>query len=288
MSLPNFPKPTALLPVDPQAERDARLTLFVGLMRDADHGNMPDYTAPLPSDPAHQVLSTSAYRDQLRVKQINHAVLSNLILFAEGTDLDNLAVTPPFDVLRLEGESDDRFRERIQLRIRGWSPGTFDYYEFHARSASVDVRDVALSMATNKVMLITILAGYGIGLPDDSLLDKVQTAVTASGVKLNNDTPVVKAVDLVPLNLVVTLYLEPDAVPGIKEKLEEEFPLIFDKNRGLGRGVATSWLDSQHHLAGVKRVDLSLKDDLEAQPNQCVYLDSYLVLIGKPKENVLQ
>lgn len=279
-SLPNLPPPSSIQPVNPQAERDLRLSIVTGLMRDSEHGNVPSYTPPLPSDPAYQVLSTSAYRDQLRVQQMNKAVRSNLILFAEGTDLDNLGITPPFNVRRLSGESDNNYRIRIQLRIRGWSPGTLDYYEFYARSASVDIRDIARSVNDDKQIVLTVMSQNGTGYPDNTLLEKVETAVNAPNIKLNNDDLVIQPVELVPVTLIITLFLRPDALPGIKEGLEESFPDVFEKHKGLGWDVARSWIEKRHEVAGVKRVSSNLPENTAVAVNQCAYLASYRVSLG--------
>ncbi len=282
MSLPDLPRPTVIQPIDFQGERDTRLEALTELMRNNNEGNTPDFSYPLPSDPSYQVISTSAYRDQLRVQQMNEAILSNLLLFAKGSDLDNLAITPPFNVERLDKglkteETDDRFRERVQLRIRGWTPGTFDYYEYQARSASTEIRDIALSLTSNKVIKMTVMSNSETGEPSEKALTTIQRAVNASNIKLNNDTLDVQPVKLVPITLEVTLYLRPDALPGIDVQLLQEFQEVFNKARGIGWDVACSWINAQHHVTGVKRVEINLDKDIVIKADECAYLKSYNV-----------
>ncbi|GFQ94785.1 baseplate assembly protein J [Trichonephila clavata] len=66
------------------------------------------------SDPAMKVLEVAAWRELLLRQRINEAVKSNLLKFAMGEDLDNLAEF--YGVEREKGEDDERFRKELKQR----------------------------------------------------------------------------------------------------------------------------------------------------------------------------
>lgn len=119
-----------LWPADEQAEIAARLALE--------------------SDPLTKLLEENAYRETVLRQRVNEASLANLLAYAKGADLDQLAGN--FNVQRLviqEAdaaaippipqilETDDSLRERAQMAWEGLSTaGPRNSYIFHARSAA--------------------------------------------------------------------------------------------------------------------------------------------------------
>ncbi|SKA72230.1 Phage-related baseplate assembly protein [Thiothrix eikelboomii] len=282
MSLPILAAPQVFKPLALQAEL---LRLLAGLqlrMRDPLGGDEPSYSMPLPSDPAYQVLSTSAYRYQLQMQAINEAVESNLLLYARGSDLDHLAAF--YDVLRLEGEADDAFRGRVQLSIRGWSPGTYEYYESQVRGLSTEVRDVLVDVPDTQAIdqkgwiYISVMVNEGSGEPSTEFLTQVRSHLADPKVRLINDTIVVQPVSLVPIDVVASIWQTPSAIPGVLERLNASVPLAFDQARGLGWDVSPSWFASALQQDGVKKSELSLTQDVVVARDQCAYLRSFSLL----------
>ncbi len=237
----------------------------------------------LSSEPGVKQLEIASYLDLLNAQKINEMGKSNLLAFAYDAQLDHLGAF--YGVKRLAGESDKAFRARIQLSIRGWAPGTLDYYEFQARSAAAGIRNVRVDLLPSEqmqdaVIRITIMAETTTGEPSAALLETIREYVNHTGVKLNNDVLQVEAVQLVPVNLTVTLFLLPDALPGIAEQRQQTFPGLFDQNRALGWDVTRSWVSAQHQVTGVKRVELDWAGDQVIGPNQCAVLQNYRVLTG--------
>ena len=69
----------------------------------------------LESEPLVKLLESFAFRELLFRARVNDAARAHLLAFATGADLDHLGAL--FGVSRMTGETDDRLRVRIQLRI---------------------------------------------------------------------------------------------------------------------------------------------------------------------------
>lgn len=112
------------------------------------------FTALVESDPAMKVLEVAAWRELLLRERINEAVKSNLLKFATGEDLDNLAEF--YGVERQKEEEDERFRKRVKAKIVGWSTG--GNYRYHALSADSRVKDALVESPIPGKVQISILS----------------------------------------------------------------------------------------------------------------------------------
>lgn len=95
------------------------------------------FTALEESDPAIKNLEVVAWRELLLRQRINEAAKGNVLKFATGKNLDNLAEF--YRVERQDGEDDERFRKRIKAKIV--AGGSKEHYHYHALSADVRVKD---------------------------------------------------------------------------------------------------------------------------------------------------
>ncbi len=101
----------------------------------------------LPSEPLVKQVEAFAYREMLLRGRINDAARANLLAFAIGTDLDHKGAF--YNLARLSGEADERYRSRIQLRIAALAGnGTAEQYRLLALSASQNVRDANVTSST--------------------------------------------------------------------------------------------------------------------------------------------
>ncbi len=124
----------------------------------------PTFDALLESDPAYQILQVAAYREMGIRQRINDAAKSRMLAYAVGADLDHIAADRQPPILRLAGELDDSFRERIALAPEGWSTaGPRGAYEFHARSAHPQIKDVRAANAGAGVVQVAVLSKEGYG-----------------------------------------------------------------------------------------------------------------------------
>jgi phage-related baseplate assembly protein len=117
----------------------------------------PDYTAILESDPGIKVIEACAYREFLLRQRINDAARANTITEAVDADLDVLGAL--FNVERLAGEADDRFRSRVQQGLALLAAaGPREAYRAHAMSVSTAVVDASVHSPAAGEVVVTILA----------------------------------------------------------------------------------------------------------------------------------
>lgn len=124
----------------------------------------PTFDALVESDPAYQILQVCAYREMGIRQRVNDAAKARMLAYATGSDLDHVGADRQPPVIRLEGETDEAFRERIALAPEGWSTaGPRGAYEFHSRSAHADIKDVRASNAGAGVVQVAVLSQVGDG-----------------------------------------------------------------------------------------------------------------------------
>jgi phage-related baseplate assembly protein len=122
---------------------------------------LPDWdVADIESDPANKILEAAAYLDLLLRGRINDSIRGMLLAYAKGTDLDQLGAN--VNVQRLPGETDARFRDRVQQGLWAYTAaGNPAAYRWHAMSVSPDVLDVAVSMPSpGRVDVIALSAQW--------------------------------------------------------------------------------------------------------------------------------
>ena len=168
---------------------------IVTLMRDDLVARFPAIVGvvDLESEPARKLIEVFAYREIVLRARVNDAARANLLAFALGGDLEHLAAF--YDVMRMSGEDDERLRRRTVLAIRGRSTGgTEPRYRFVALSADVRVADaVVWREGTSPLVRCAIYASDNNGVPDAALLQAVREHLSASDVRMVNDTILVTA-----------------------------------------------------------------------------------------------
>ena len=94
----------------------------------------------LESEPLAKLLEAHALRELIYRQRVNDAARAYLLAYATGSDLDHKGAF--YGVPRLPGETDERYRVRIQLRIRALAGnGTREHYELVAMTADQNVYD---------------------------------------------------------------------------------------------------------------------------------------------------
>ncbi|MDP2358639.1 MAG: baseplate J/gp47 family protein [Beijerinckiaceae bacterium] len=210
----------------------------------------------LETDPIMIALQVAAYREQNLRERINEAVRSNILPFAIQGDLDQLAVF--YDVLRLDGESDEQFRRRIVLAILGRSTGgTAERYRSIALSADVRIADVvAWREPLSPVIRISVLNSLNNGAPYPEMLTAVSEALNAPAIKMVNDTMVVQGAVKQSVNVSANVWMLPNAPQATFEGLEQALRDAWVQEGGLGRDLTQSWLIARLMRPGVQRVQI--------------------------------
>lgn len=255
----------------------------------------------LESEPAVKVLQVCAYYVMLARARVNDAGRAVMLAFAGGTDLDHLGAllgveraviddgdpdaVPP---VPLTLEDDDRFRDRIQLSLEGFSTaGPVGAYKFHALSASPQVHDVAVTSPEPGEVRVTILSkdrdnhelldgtwlldgSKNLDGTDPDLLDAVEATLNADDVRPLTDLVVVQSATFVPYRVEAELEMKPgpDAAVVLAEA-EQAMQAYVDKQYRLGATIARSGLYAALHREGVRLVDLiEPARDLELQSHE--------------------
>lgn len=210
----------------------------------------------LESEPARKLLEVDAFRETLIRARINDAMRSQLIAFATGADLDHLAAF--YDVIRLEGEADERLRARIIFAIAGRSTGgTASRYRFMAMSASVAVRDaVVYRDGLSPVVHVAIFADTQDGVPTPAILDAVRESVGRRDVRMVNDTINVRSAVTQTVSIEADVWLLPATETMVFAGLEAQLRAAFASEAGLGFDLTRAWLTARLMVPGIQRVEI--------------------------------
>lgn len=210
----------------------------------------------LETEPARKLLETDAFGEAVLRARINDAIRSQLIAFATGADLDHLAAF--YDVIRLDGESDDRLRSRVVFTIAGRSTGgTAARYRSVAMSATIEVRDAIVYRAgVSPVVNVAVFSYSEGGIPSQAVLDEVSAALNDNAVRMVNDTIAVRSAVTQSVDIEAKVWLLPTAEMAIYDGLEEILRADYDREGGLGFDLTRAWLTARLMRPGVQRVEI--------------------------------
>ncbi|MFT0861755.1 baseplate J/gp47 family protein [Ancylobacter sp. G4_0304] len=176
-------------------------------------------TLHLPSDPGRKLMEEGAYDTMDLRARINDAARSNLLFYAQGSDIDQLVVF--HDVVRLALEDDDQVKSRTVLAIAGRSPGgPKERYEAVARSTSARVRHVsAYRIGRDPTINMAVYSTDADGVADPDLLAAVRARLEAPGVALFNDVFNVRGAVRYVVDIALDVWLLPDAPLSILDEI---------------------------------------------------------------------
>lgn len=215
----------------------------------------PEFDALVESDPAMKLLEVAAYQEMLLRFRIHEAIKSNLLNYATGTDLDNLAAF--YSVERLAGESDTAFRTRIHTRIQAWSPaGSRDHYRFHALQADARVKDARADSPQPGLVRIALLSSEADGRASLDLLQKVSEVIQSDAVRVLTDTIEVVPCTITPISVRAQVFLYPSAPETVLETARAQLEGAFESQKSLGWDVTTSWITAHLFTDGIQKIVL--------------------------------
>lgn len=238
-----------------------------------------EYTAYLESDPLVKLMEVAAYRELLLRQRINQAAKANLLAFATGSDLDNLGAF--YDVTRREGESDEEYRERIQLKIVGWSTaGSRAAYRYHALNSDPRVKEANADSPEPGLVRISILSKENGGFVSEDLLNSVNDYMQREDIRMLTDTVKVVACDLIDIDVKAKITLMSSTPPEFLNTIKQSFRNVFSKNAGLGVSFSRAWIISNLFLDGVKDVQLlNPIEDIQVSETACARLVDVELLV---------
>lgn len=232
----------------------------------------------LESEPAVKLMEEFAYRETLNRARINDAIRANFLAFAAGTDLDNLGVF--YDVIRLSGEADERFRLRVVLAIQGRSTGgTAARYRSVALGASIRVADAAVyRVGRDPTVRVAVYAVDNGGVADTNLLTSVREALNSESVRMVNDIIAVASAVFTVQNVVANVWLLPEASNGVADALPAALISDWDAETGLGFDLTRAWLTGRLMKPGVQKVEIiSPATDVVAAPELAISIGAITI-----------
>ncbi|KLP53526.1 baseplate assembly protein [Enterobacter genomosp. O] len=259
-------------------------TRWLARLRELD----PEFDALVESDPAYKQGEINAYQLTLAFQRVNDAVRAVFLASARGADLDQLGAA--FNVSRLVidpgdpdavppvepvYESDDAFRERIQL---SWAQlntaGARNAYRFHAKSADNDVLDAdAYGPETHNrpgEVDVYVLSRTGNGEAGIILIETVMNTLSADEVRPLTDFVSVKSATVA--SYAVTAELDIPDGPDAQTVLENAISTLTNYTQlshRINAIVPLSAIYASLQQPGVSRVKLiSPTADLEGAAGQ--------------------
>lgn len=232
----------------------------------------------LESEPVTKLLEVIVYCVLVSLARINDVAKANLLAFASGADLDHLGAF--YDLPRIPGEDDSRFRTRIQLRIMSLAGGgTSEYYREKAMTADLGVVDVAvLTPGTGSVDLALWLSP---GTDAGTAIAHVSAALNGETAKIIGVPVSVRVAVQKSIEITARIYREPTAPLNLAETAEQRLRSALNDHAMLGRNVARSWIDAILHFSGVARVELtSPPADIFIAPDEYVSAGSIVIHDG--------
>ena len=216
----------------------------------------PEYSALVESDPVIVALQCAAYRELLLRNRINEAAKANMLAYAIGTDLDNLATF--YGIERLDNEPDERLRYRALLSLQSLTTaGSEKAYRFHALSASPLIKSVTAKSPEKGRILITILSTSGYGTADKELINTVTEYVSAEDKRPLTDHVKVQSAEIVEFQVhaKVSVFAGP-AATITEEEFRTNLERYLARQHNIGSVVALSGIFDAMHTEGVQHVKL--------------------------------
>ena len=241
----------------------------------------------LDSEPLTKLLQENAYRETIWRQRVNEASIANLLAFAKGPDLDQLAAN--FNVKRLVVqkadplanppvarlmESDDSLLERAQMSWEGLSTaGPRNSYIFHSRGADGRVADATAESPSPAVAVVTVQSLLGDGTAPPDLLATVKAYLSDDDRRPVGDRLTVQGAQVIRYQVKAKLYLltsGPESEP-ILAAAEQRLQAYVNQRRRLAMEVSESALHAALFVEGVRKVVLEDWVDIVATKEQAPY-----------------
>ena len=232
----------------------------------------------LESEPARKLLEVFAAREVALEARVNDAARAVLLALSTGNDLDHLGAL--YDTARLPGETDARYRERIQLAPEAFSTcGPEGAYVYHSMKVSNSIRDVSAMMTTPGTVRIAVMMEGADPKPDDNTIFNIYKALNDDEVRPLTDVVKVQPVSVkgTDVRVRLTLFDGPDAAL-VRTKAEASLTAKLESIRYLGYDLKRSAINAACFIDGVQNVEvISPASDIEVDEYECFHINSQTV-----------
>ena len=239
----------------------------------------------LESEPARKLIEAFAYREMRLRARINDAARAVLLASSYGTNLDHLGAL--FATARQAGETDDRFRRRIQLAPEAFSvAGPEGAYQYHALTVAPWARDVSAVSRRPGVVRVTVLKQGQDPVPTLTEREDIRLHLKNEAIRPLTDVvevlaPIIRQTAIVAR---LTLYPGPDG-EVVRQRALAAVTGWVEKNRMLGMNLRRSALFAALHQEGVQSVDLvSPADDLVLDVTEVYAIQGIEVTINASRD----
>ena len=269
-----LPEPTLIQELDYESIFNERKEKFIALYP-ATEQNQWRTILNRESDPVVKVLQENAYLELLYRNKCNADARSLLLAYAEGSDLDHLALTeyglirlivtpadnsvvPPSPAIY---ESDERLRERCLLSFDGMNTaGSANAYRYFALSADGRVDGIKVKSDEETPCFLDIVitqVDSENGAASAELIQIVQTALDPDTVRPVGDRPTVKSSIATNYQIEAVLYVGKNAEDAL---LLEAANIRLDKYiknaQKNGESIYLSAIYAALHVDGIERVEI--------------------------------
>jgi phage-related baseplate assembly protein len=239
----------------------------------------------LESEPARKLIEAFAYRELLLRARINDSARAVMLASSYNSNLDHLGAL--FVTARQEGETDDRFRSRIQLAPEAFSvAGPKGAYQYHALTVAPWVRDVSAVMTAPGTVRVTMLKEGAEPVPTPAELQSVLIALRDDAVRPLTDVVHVLGPQMVPvaIDARLTLYPGPDGTL-VQTRATVALAEWLERNRMLGMNLRRSAIFARLHQEGVHSVELvAPAEDVVLDENQVYAITALTVAVQTTRD----
>ncbi|WP_336022791.1 baseplate assembly protein [Acinetobacter lwoffii] len=277
-----LPVPQLIQELDYESILNDRKEKFIALYDESEHDNWRMILSR-ESEPVTKLLEENAYLEMLYQQKCNTDARSLLLAYAEGADLDHLALTeygitrllvtpadnsaiPPLPAVY---ESDERLKERCLLSFDGMNTaGSSNAYRYFTLSADGRVDGVKVYSHTDNPYLLDIIISQvdsENGEASEELVSIVQAALDPENVRPICDRPLVKSSIASNYQISARIYVGKNAEDSLLlEATNLRIQSYIKKSKKEGQSIRLSALYAALHVDGIQRVIIdSPQTDIE-------------------------
>ncbi len=286
VDLSQLPVPNLIQEIDYERILNERKEKFIALYPESEHEKWRNILSR-ESDPVTKLLEENAYIELHYQNKCNRDAQALLLAYAEGGDLDHLALTeyglvrllltpednsvvPP---MREVYESDERLKERCLLQYDGMNTaGSANAYKFFTLSADARVHGVKVYSHIDNPYLLDIVISQADsvnGEASQELIDIVQTALDPDYIRPVCDRPIVKSSIATNYQISARLFVGKNAEDSLLlEAANLRLESYIQKSKKNGSSIRLSAIYAALHVDGISRVVID-------QPAADIEIDIY-------------
>ncbi|AWH15323.1 baseplate assembly protein J [Aeromonas phage 14AhydR10PP] len=238
-----------------------------------------------PADAAFRPVLAGSYREALLRQQADEQCRGLSLVSARGSDLDHIGVTyyrqsDGSPVVRLDGEGDDEYRQRLHDSPGGLSvAGPAVAYEFHSRSAHPNIKQALCTSPAPVKIRMYLLGRDGNGSVPDYQCRLVEGYLETRR-PLTDEVEALSA-EIIEYSVKATIYqVKNSDQDGVTARsLQSGLDYVKQQHRLKGK-VTMSSLHAALQVSGVEEVVLTGWVDVRCGQHQAPYCVSLVVEFG--------